>query len=968
MHKVKKVLRITKNKIRHFKTGSAKVTSLTFNDHLMQVKICGRGVRNGDNNYQLILKDMGNANKSYKFHCSYTEDQTLIATVNFLEMPNLMDKEISKWSFFISINNFEIRLSANEYVHKNLQKHSIIEDNKELAIEPYSTKYGNLSITSMMLNDSSRKMSSALITFTSKRISNAVQTVSHNSTGIYIKGKASIDVELQQYFSLLIKKRGSTLQYEFPITWPEKNIWQTTIDISILESFKGIYDYYLLLADGRTFRVKLYDDAKIDENSLFRKTERESRELVNYRTKKDSLSLLCKIANITVQSLNGETIDNRVMLHGIINKEDLPKHEKQHKYRMVFRQRNTDEITSFPVTMYESEDHYDLKIQLDYHELLPSELHDSRWDAYLQLTINETDHFFRFRIQKNQETDSLAFDTRKKLEAESLFQIFFYRTIHGHVSISLSSLTIQRDLTSYRIRNNKLCLNGYAYLEAINFSEENSLERFLVIRNRENEFEVALPLKNIPTKKKISGGGFDYTYAGFSTEISLKRICSLQQNDKDILDLYIRVHYKDEIAERKLGVTKYKYYKDDYRLKYSYKQNNQFYRNYLTLTPRGNIKIESYAYTKEKMNYIRYGKYLDRIKNKGEDIWIIGERPDTAQDTGYHFFKYCREKYPNKKIYYAIDESAADVKNIEQLGNVLFLGTMEHLRISLLANTFIGSHDLEYILPVKSSVMDNYKRGKRVFLQHGVLGRKNVEYHKYFYLDPFQMFCVSSESEKELVTHDFGYDEHEVKITGLSRFDALLKENNVERSILLIPTWREWLNTEEDFLESEYFSRYKGLISNEKLLHLLNKYNVNLNVYPHYRMQQFIEHFEALESDRVSIIELGEENVQDLLIKNKLMITDYSSVSFDFNYMSKPIIFYHFDSETFFKHGILRPIEETFLGDICKTEETLVDSIEHYLINEFEEKLEVTDKKYLVFDQIDESNCERIYNEIINLQ
>jgi CDP-glycerol glycerophosphotransferase (TagB/SpsB family) len=133
-------------------------------------------------------------------------------------------------------------------------------------------------------------------------------------------------------------------------------------------------------------------------------------------------------------------------------------------------------------------------------------------------------------------------------------------------------------------------------------------------------------------------------------------------------------------------------------------------------------------------------------------------------------------------------------------------------------------------------------------------------------------------------------------------------------------------------------------------------------------MQQFIEHFEELESDRVSIIELGERNVQDLLIENKLMITDYSSVSFDFNYMSKPIIFYHFDSDTFFKNGILRPIEETFLGDICKTEEALIDSIEYYLINEFNEKQEVIDKKHLVFDQIDASNCERIFNEIISLR
>jgi CDP-glycerol glycerophosphotransferase (TagB/SpsB family) len=959
------------NQVRHLTIGDIKVSSIKFNGNLMQVRLNGRGVKNNDSNYRFIVKDMYNSNKTYKFNCMPTQDNELIAEVNLTEITSIMEKELGKWSFFIAVNNFEIRLSIEGQAQIDLQKHSITENNHELTIQPYITKYGNLSITSMKVDESGHinEMNNVLNSFTSKKIPNHVNKVTHSAEGILIEGSAKVSKELKKYVSLVMKKRSSTLQYEFPITWLNEKSWQSAIDIHLLESLKGIYDYYLQLADERTFRLKLHENTVIDEDPLFRETEKESRQLISYRTEKDSLSLLCKIANISVQDLNGKVQSDTVSLQGLIKKENLPKHKKQHNYCLVFRQRNTDEISSFPVTLNESKEGYELNLQLDYRELLPSdELENFRWDIYLQLNIRGSDHLFRFRVKKSQETDSLAYDTRKKIEDENLYQIFFYRTLHGHVSVSLSSLTVNRDLSSYRIKNKKLCLGGYAYLEAINFTEKSMLKRFLVIRNRESDSELTIPLENITSKKKLSGGGFDYKYAGFYVEIPLESICALQQNNKDILDLYIQVHYKNEVTERKLGLQKYKYYKDDSRLKYSYQQSNQYYKNYLTLTPRGNIKIESYSYTKEMMRYIKYGVHFDRLNNKNEDVWIIGERPDTAQDTGYHFFKYCRENYPEKKIYYAIDENSADLKNIKELGNVLFLGSMEHLKTSLIATTFIGSHDLEYILPVKSTVMNNYRKGKRIFLQHGVLGRKNVEYNKFFYIDPFQMFCVSSESEKELVKDEFGYDDDEVKITGLSRFDALLEKNNAERSILLIPTWREWLNTEEDFMASEYFERYKGLISNERLLNLLNKHDVNLNVYPHYRMQQFIEHFEELESDRVSIIELGERNVQDLLIENKLMITDYSSVSFDFNYMSKPIIFYHFDSDTFFKNGILRPIEETFLGDICKTEEAIIDSIEYYLVNEFEEKQEVTDKKHLVFDQIDAYNNERIYNEIISLR
>ncbi|SUM33873.1 galactosamine-containing minor teichoic acid biosynthesis protein [Staphylococcus gallinarum] len=72
---------------------------------------------------------------------------------------------------------------------------------------------------------------------------------------------------------------------------------------------------------------------------------------------------------------------------------------------------------------------------------------------------------------------------------------------------------------------------------------------------------------------------------------------------------------------------------------------------------------------------------------------------------------------------------------------------------------------------------------------------------------------------------------------------------------------------------------------------------------------------------------MGERTVQSLLIEHDLLITDYSSVSFDFTYMNKPVIFYHFDVKRFFRKGILRPIHETFLGDIVNDEKSLVTLI-----------------------------------------
>lgn len=78
--------------------------------------------------------------------------------------------------------------------------------------------------------------------------------------------------------------------------------------------------------------------------------------------------------------------------------------------------------------------------------------------------------------------------------------------------------------------------------------------------------------------------------------------------------------------------------------------------------------------------------------------------------------------------------------------------------------------------------------------------------------------------------------------------------------------------------------------------------------------------------------------------------------------MNKPVIFFHFDVNQFFRKGILRPIEETFIGDIVYNENELLNRIER-LINSYEIKndLEFSD----IFAYRDHSNSERVYTAIL---
>ena len=110
-----------------------------------------------------------------------------------------------------------------------------------------------------------------------------------------------------------------------------------------------------------------------------------------------------------------------------------------------------------------------------------------------------------------------------------------------------------------------------------------------------------------------------------------------------------------------------------------------------------------------------------------------------------------------------------------------------------------------------------------------------------------------------------------------------------------MPTWRKGLNTRNKFLKSSYYETWSSLIKNKNLIYYLEKNNIKLQFYMHIKLQRYSELFDTLENDNVKIIKHGEKNVQDILKESRLLITDYSSVAFDFAYMKKPVIFYQYD-------------------------------------------------------------------------
>jgi CDP-ribitol ribitolphosphotransferase / teichoic acid ribitol-phosphate polymerase len=535
-------------------------------------------------------------------------------------------------------------------------------------------------------------------------------------------------------------------------------------------------------------------------------------------------------------------------------------------------------------------------------------------------------YFTERALERNKFTFPVTFNSQ-------VIMMSFYKRKDLSLGLKLKQPSIQKMITDI----DQLKIKGYY----------GSLDRFmnykvdLVIEDRNSFESMSVPIQN-----------------RFEINLQDLDIIQLKSKDKTILDIYIQLTDKDTgeiIRKEKIKYAKADYKKDNFYGHVVMEDGEQNKHHFLlTTTPFHNIKLESFTIPKSIQIPADTSK-------KDPKIWLMGERYDTAQDNGIALFNWLRAN-TDINAYYVMEEDAEDYERVKDIPNVLRFGSPEHFTIAMKAKVLLGTHDLENILPYKPARgFFHYEDTIKIFLQHGVLGRKNVEYHKKFYDLPFDLFIVSSDPEKYAVVMDqLGYDEKEVAVTGLARFDHL-ESSHRKDEILLMPTWRDWINTDQQFLASEYYAAYSSFINSPKLLELLETYDVKLNFYPHYRAQDFFKKDISHTNDRVNFIQLGTETVQDLLKRHALLITDYSSVSFDFTLMQKPVIYYHFDVKRFFRKGILRPIEETFIGSIVYNEDELLNQLEERLKRDLA-NYEVDISGIIKYQ--DKHNCERIYQAV----
>lgn len=368
---------------------------------------------------------------------------------------------------------------------------------------------------------------------------------------------------------------------------------------------------------------------------------------------------------------------------------------------------------------------------------------------------------------------------------------------------------------------------------------------------------------------------------------------------------------------------------------------------------------------------------------KKREIWILGaSQGKKFTDNGAVLYKYLLENHPQINTYWIINKDSPDLKKVSATGPFLFKDSLLGNIYVLISDVLITTHNIHRDFSDYDS--KRYKDKFKVFISHGIEGLKvkaprHAKIHKIYNLS-----IAISEFEKKIKVNKWGLDEDKICITNLPRYDVLDQHKKGKtdkiKKIFYMPTWcpeyRKTFDKDfskltkkeiEDFKSREYFKKITGFISDDELGRFLNETGAEMDVFFHQSINPFMKGVvEGSTSPKnINLLSNGSE-IQKKLIEADLLISDYSSVVWDFLYMNKPVIFYQFDQEKHLKTtGTYIDIPNDLFGPVTKNPKETVQTLKKIAAkDDYKEKRKSIKDKFFDYDQA--GNCKRMVNCILS--
>lgn len=356
---------------------------------------------------------------------------------------------------------------------------------------------------------------------------------------------------------------------------------------------------------------------------------------------------------------------------------------------------------------------------------------------------------------------------------------------------------------------------------------------------------------------------------------------------------------------------------------------------------------------------------------KKKNLWVFGAwQGKVYGDNSKSLFEYMNKEHPeiecvwlthNPDVINTLKAKNYKVEKINSLKSYIYL-----LRAGAAVQTE-GNIDVGGFILFGTKIIQ---------LWHGVAPKKanwndrrskiQKLYFKWFVNDHSRSYwMVSSEHNKGTMGEMFGATAERTYVTGYPRNDtfvremenpgvleAIEKKHPNSKKIIYMPTHRNF-GTKAPFITCE------NLVDVDKKL---KEANIVMVFKPHFHE---LKHYENVEDQLTNIIFAKDEVYSDVYSYVggfDLLISDYSSIIYDFLCAKKPIVLFPYDLEDFKDSdaGLFDYFYDAPAGPFCYTWDEVVKSVVELLEKDtWSEKRDVCRKMFHPFD--DGKNSERVY-------
>lgn len=390
-------------------------------------------------------------------------------------------------------------------------------------------------------------------------------------------------------------------------------------------------------------------------------------------------------------------------------------------------------------------------------------------------------------------------------------------------------------------------------------------------------------------------------------------------------------------------------------------------------------EIEYYQLSAPDLAYIR--KCVN--ENRTHSIWLYYDAKNVVWDNG--IIQFLHDININDGIlryYITQNDPEIYVKLVgkENRTKILRFGEHQHQIAFLNATKIITAYIEEYnIIPFTQADygrVSDLVHSDIIYLQHGILHAYAP--WKYTYLGNIaDRIVISSQYEEKIFLEEFHYPLETLIKTGMPRFDGTINKNKElcnNQVILYAPSWRaylaylgedgNWHGNEERLEKTKFYKCLKSIFESKNLNELLKAKKIKLIIKLHPIFNIYYKKIKSLETKNIL---LKKENIS--INSCKLVITDYSSIVFDFVKRKIPIIYLFPDQDEFYSgmNGYYRltlPLEKGF-GPLVDNVDELVKKIDLYLSEKCVEREQYKTKMEDFFQEF--KQCRRNLYEIIKL-